>query len=433
MRDAERQGVSGTSGASLLRARGISDERVHELEAGGRLTIARAMSIAAAMEGLVSGGLSAGEVDRLLPALARTDLATPRAHADAVASLVRRVFALGLGREDAVSLASYAAREKTAAVSAAAEDIEASLRAALDAGMQPPAATALVARACADGSDDLRSRVASALASLREEGRPAEEAARALQDPRPTKNAKEGGRTMIDPGRRNGSAASGNVERERVERERLARERENLEREREKLARERERADLEREKLDREREKLDRLQEALEERLERQEERLDELEEQLEERMEALDEAEESLSDLEEIEVEGVEGIREMLDAVTDQLPRIMRGIQESVYSREQVAATAEAVASFFKTLVDSGMPHPAAADITREHFDKLQAQMAGHVRRPFPPRKGRRAPGPDFDPLGPNFDPLGPNFDPFGSHAEPPEPPEPAEPCAPR
>jgi len=421
--------VSGASGSSLLRARGVSDERVRQLEAGGRLTIARAMSIAAAMEALASGGLSAGEVDRLLPALAEADLATPRAHADAVAALVRRISALGVAREDAVSLAFSAASEKTAAVPAAAEDVETSLRAALDAGMRPTTAAAFVARACAGERGELPSRVASALASLREAGQPVDEAAHVFLDPRRTKDAKEGGRAMIDPGKRNGSAASGNVERERAERERLARERENVEREREKLARERERADLEREKLDREREKLDRLQEALEERLERQEERLDELEEQLEERMEALDEAEESLGDLEEIEVEGVEGIREMLDAVTDQLPRIMRGIQESVYSREQVAATADAVASFFKTLVDSGMPHAAAADITREHFDKLQAQMAGHVRRPSPPRRGRRAPGPDFDPLGPNFDPLGPHFDPFGSHAEPPEPAEPREP----
>lgn len=236
---------------------------------------------------------------------------------------------------------------------------------------------------------------------------------------------------MTDPQMRNGSGPTGNHDRER-ERERLEREREALDREREKMDRERERADREREKLDREREKLDRIQEELDARIQRQEERLEELEEELEERIEALDEAAANLDDLEDIEVEGVEGIREMLSAVTDKMPQLMRDIQESMYSPEQLKATAEAFASFYKTLVASGMPNADAAYITQKHFDRIQSQMGTRVRQHKPTRKGRGGPGPDFDPLGPNFDPLGPNFDPFGCKApEPAGPSEPREPHA--
>lgn len=234
---------------------------------------------------------------------------------------------------------------------------------------------------------------------------------------------------MADSEKGNGS--TGNHDRER-ERERLEREREGLDREREKLDRERERADREREKLDREREKLDQMQEALEERLERQEERLQELEDELEERMEALDEAASELDDFEGIEVEGIEGVREMLDAVTDRMPRIMRGIQETIYAPERLQATAEAYAGFYKTLKESGMPDHVAADLTQRHFEDLQRQMQTQMGDRRARRKGKPAPGPDFDPLGPNFDPLGPNFDPFGGKPEPPEPAEPAEPCTP-
>jgi hypothetical protein len=150
---------------------------------------------------------------------------------------------------------------------------------------------------------------------------------------------------------------------------------------------------------------------------------LEQIEEELDAREEALDEAEEGL------EVEGIEGIREMLDVVSDRIPHLMRGIQESVYSPEQLKATAEAFASFYKTLVDSGMPAHVAAEMTRQHFDNLQSQMEMQMRS----HKSKRGCG---DIGGPDFDPLGPSFDPFrhsqpSKPAQPPEPAEPATPCS--
>jgi chromosome segregation ATPase len=211
---------------------------------------------------------------------------------------------------------------------------------------------------------------------------------------------------MVDSDKRNGTESAGRLEKER---ERLEREREALERERE--------------KLEREREKVERAQEEMETRLERQEERLEQLEEELEAREEALDDA------AEELEVEGIEGIREMLDVVSDRIPHLMRGMHESVYSPEQVQATAQAFASFYKTLVDSGMPDVLAAEMTRQHFDNLQSQMQMQMK----PRKSKHGCG-GGDIPGPDFDPLGPNFDPFrrSQRSKPAQPAEPAEPAAP-
>ena len=425
MRDDGREEV-GSAGESILRTAGISESRIRELERTGRpMTIGRAMNLAAVAEQMVVGGLTPAEVDTLFPVLVEADLSTPRVFADAVTALVSHLSGLGAEREAVISLALYVAHAKTAAVAQAAEDVEASVRAGLDAGVSAATACGLVVSLLDGSGEGLKSRVELALAPLRalpDSGRSAEEAVRGFIA------GHKGGRGMTDPKMRNGSGASGNLDRER-ERERLEREREALDREREKMDRERERADREREKLDRERERLDHVQEELEQRLERQEERLEELEEQLEERMEALDDA---AADLDDIEVQGVEGIREVLDVITDRMPGIVRGIQESVYSPERIQATADAFATFYKTLVASGMPDHLAVELTRQHFDRLQSEMRSQMGVRTSTRRSRGSHGSDVDPLGPNFDPLGPNFDPLGGRYDTPEPPEPAEPAEP-
>jgi hypothetical protein len=375
------------------------------------------MSLAAFYERLVEDGFSNQEAGSLLARLAGADvLSVPRAHADAIAALIRRLTESGVARSDAWTLAEGIAGEATADVVALAEEVETTVRARSAAGapLDPPISS--VGRLEESSAENAESRAEALLPSF-----PALVGSARLPNerahPRLAKHGEhhvdKGGRDMVDSDKRNGTESAGKLEKER---ERLEREREALERERE--------------KLEREREKVERAQEEMETRLERQEERLEQLEEELEAREEALDEAEEGL------EVEGIEGIREMLDVVSDRIPHLMRGMHESVYSPEQVQATAQAFASFYKTLVTSGIPDYVAADMTRQHFDNLQAQM-GMQMSSRKPKQGRcDAHGPDVDTLGPNFDPLGTSFDPFrrsqrSNPAQPAEPAEPAEPCA--
>ena len=376
------------------------EDRIRDLAAQSDrpLTTARAMSLAAFYERLVEDGLSSQEAGTLLSSLAGTEVSTPRAHADAVAALIRRLTEAGMSRHDAWRLAESSVGERTAAVIALAEEMEITMHTRRAAGAAPGAASSFVGSLAGSNAEDAKSPQAP------------NEGAR----PRFTKHVEhrvdKGGEDMVDSEKRNGAESAGKLEKER---ERLEREREALERERE--------------KLEREREKVERAQEEMETRLERQEERLEQLEEELEAREEALDDA------AEELEVEGIEGIREMLDVVSDRIPHLMRGMHESVYSPEQVQATAQAFASFYKTLVDSGMPDYLAAEMTRQHFDNLQSQMQMQMK----PRKSKHGcgcgdiPGPDFDPLGPNFDPF--RRSQRSKPAQPAEPAEPAAPCEPR
>lgn len=167
--------------------------------------------------------------------------------------------------------------------------------------------------------------------------------------------------------------------------------------ERLKLEKERERLEHEREKLELEREKLERLQEQMEERIERQQERLEELEDELEAREEELEEREE---ELEGLEVEGAEGIREVLDVVSERIPNLMRGIQETVYSPEHLKKTSDAIATFYKNLVDAGMDEDQAAEMTKMQMVFMQTQSGlgttpprgARIRHSRPPRPARPA-----------------------------------------
>ena len=159
---------------------------------------------------------------------------------------------------------------------------------------------------------------------------------------------------------------------------------------------ERAKLEKERERLEHEREKLERLQEEMEERIERQQERLEELEDELEAREEELDEREE---ELEEFEVEGVEGVREVLDVVSERIPNLIRGIQETVYSPENLKKTSDALVTFFKNLVDAGMAASEAAEMTKmqmlamQHLGLLTSgplRRVSRMRPGRPPRPGR-------------------------------------------
>jgi myosin heavy subunit len=174
-------------------------------------------------------------------------------------------------------------------------------------------------------------------------------------------------------------------------REQMAREREQLERERERLEQEHERLQ---ERLEREQEKLERLQETLEARIERQQERLEELQEALEERAEALEEREaeleEAAEDLEGLEIEGVEGVREVLDVVSERIPMLIRGIQDRVYSPEAMKGMADSLASFYKSLVEAGMGAAEAAKLTK--LQMLQQSQNRIAEMPYRYRATRAA-----------------------------------------
>ncbi len=177
------------------------------------------------------------------------------------------------------------------------------------------------------------------------------------------------------------------------------------------LRSERERLRMEREKLE---EEMERLQEKQQERLEQLQEmfddRLDRIREGFDEKLEHLEEMQDRLDELEdELEerdgsLEGADDLREVLDVVSERMPGLMKGIQETVFSPESSRQIAESIAEFFKTLVDSGISREIANSLTMMHMSNLQKTLhAQHIRpRSHPEQVGRLRPEPPADPVSP-------------------------------
>ncbi len=160
-------------------------------------------------------------------------------------------------------------------------------------------------------------------------------------------------------------------EAERQERETLRQE-ERAVRQAERACEQKEREfEQEMERIERERERVERERE----RLEQERERLEELRERLEERQSELEELEKEIEDLEE-ELDSAGDVKEVLDVVSERIPNLMRGIQETIYSPEQIKKAAEGIALFYKTLVDAGMDQEVASTMTINYVDNLQTQL---------------------------------------------------------
>ena len=51
------------------------------------------------------------------------------------------------------------------------------------------------------------------------------------------------------------------------------------------------------------------------------------------------------------------EEVREILDVVTDRVPALLKSLRDVLYSKDAAENMAEAVATFYKKLVEAGIP----------------------------------------------------------------------------
>lgn len=195
------------------------------------------------------------------------------------------------------------------------------------------------------------------------------------------------------------------------------------------VQRERERLRIEREKLENEMERLqeqqqqrlEQLREALDDRLDRIRDAFDEKIERLEEMEDRLEEMEDEMEDR-DTALENADQLREVLDVVSEKIPGLMQGIQDTVFSPESSKQMAESIAEFFRTLVDAGISGDIANSLTMMHMSNLQKTL--HARHIQPHSRLMRAdrvqPKPPIDPT--NQRDAGP--DPAGDGSEPPPAP---------
>ena len=71
--------------------------------------------------------------------------------------------------------------------------------------------------------------------------------------------------------------------------------------------------------------------------------------------------------------IRSVEDVREILEAVSDQVPGLLKGLRDVIYSKEAAENMADAVSTFYKKLVDAGIPKEEALDMARGYVINLR------------------------------------------------------------
>lgn len=74
-----------------------------------------------------------------------------------------------------------------------------------------------------------------------------------------------------------------------------------------------------------------------------------------------------------EFKVEGAKEIGEILDAVSDKVPKLISGIVSSLYSAEAGKNMGQAVGSLYKELLESGLPEDVAIEMAKNYMLSLK------------------------------------------------------------
>ncbi|HAI86183.1 MAG TPA: hypothetical protein DCL63_04250 [Firmicutes bacterium] len=81
-----------------------------------------------------------------------------------------------------------------------------------------------------------------------------------------------------------------------------------------------------------------------------------------------------------------VKEISELLDVVSEKVPRMMKAVRESFFSAEAGAGIGDAVGSFYKSLIDKGIPDAKAYELTLaflRQFERFADVMSMDGKKP--------------------------------------------------
>ena len=65
--------------------------------------------------------------------------------------------------------------------------------------------------------------------------------------------------------------------------------------------------------------------------------------------------------------------IGEILDVVSNKIPALLRGLRDVLYSKESAENMADSVGTFYKKLVEAGIPKEDALDMARGYMINLR------------------------------------------------------------
>ncbi|MCL0059036.1 hypothetical protein M1O20_00735 [Dehalococcoidia bacterium] len=81
------------------------------------------------------------------------------------------------------------------------------------------------------------------------------------------------------------------------------------------------------------------------------------------------------------------ETVREVLDVVSDRIPNLLRDLHKVLYSKDSAENMGDAIGTFYKKLVESGIPEKDALEMARGYMINLKDVMGKgmHVGHGFP------------------------------------------------
>jgi hypothetical protein len=68
--------------------------------------------------------------------------------------------------------------------------------------------------------------------------------------------------------------------------------------------------------------------------------------------------------------------IREILEAVSDKVPKLIKEVMGSLYSKDAGTNMGQSVGAFYKELVDSGIPAKDALDMAKSYLFSIKDVM---------------------------------------------------------
>ncbi len=76
----------------------------------------------------------------------------------------------------------------------------------------------------------------------------------------------------------------------------------------------------------------------------------------------------------------GPEEVKEILDVVAEKIPNLLESLSDILYSKENAQKYGDAVAHFYKSLLEAGMTQEQAFELTEKYMSSLSplASMGG-------------------------------------------------------
>jgi hypothetical protein len=72
------------------------------------------------------------------------------------------------------------------------------------------------------------------------------------------------------------------------------------------------------------------------------------------------------------------EEVREILGVVSSEVPGLLKGLRDVLYSREAAENMADAAGTFYRKLIESGIPREDAMEMTRGYMINLRDLIRG-------------------------------------------------------